>query len=60
MGAARNAAAAAKYVRPKPDLREGTTSASGGRPDIKMPKSPKPAQVVRTTVMFKPTPTKKK
>jgi hypothetical protein len=39
--------------------REGTTSAAGGRPTAKtaMPKAP---QVIRTTVMFKPTPTKKK
>jgi hypothetical protein len=39
--------------------REGTTSAAGGRPAAKtaMPKAP---QVIRTTVMFKPTPTKKK
>ncbi len=42
--------------------REGTTSAAGGRPAVKMPAkpaAPKP-QVTRTTVMFKPTPTKKK
>jgi len=38
--------------------REGTTSASGGRPAVKMPA--KPSQVVRTTVLFKPTPTGKK
>ena len=62
MGAAKNAAAAAKYVRPKPDLREGTTNASGGRPAVKMPAKPAAPkqQVTRTTVMFKPTPTKKK
>ena len=46
--------------------REGTTSAAGGRPAAKMPaktampKAPKAPQVIRTTVMFKPTPTKKK
>lgn len=38
--------------------REGTTSAAGGRPAVKMPA--KPAQVIRTTVTFKPTPTNKK
>ena len=37
--------------------REGTTSASGGRPTVKMPK---PVQVTRTTVNMKPTPTGKK
>ena len=62
MGAAKNAAAAAKYVRPKPDLREGTTNASGGRPAAKtaMPKPAKAPQVIRTTVTFKPTPMGKK
>ena len=43
--------------------REGTTSAAGGRPAVKMPAKtamPKAPQVIRTTVMFKPTPTKKK
>ena len=43
--------------------REGTTSAAGGRPAAKMPAKtamPKAPQVSRTTVMFKPTPTKKK
>ena len=60
IGAARNAAAAAKYVKPKPDLREGTTNPSGARPDIKMPKPAKAPQVIRTTVTFKPTPTGKK
>lgn len=43
--------------------REGTTSAAGGRAPVKMPaKTPatKPVQVVRTTVMFKPTPMGKK
>ena len=45
--------------------REGTTSAAGGRPAVKMPaktpapKAPKP-QVIRTTQLYKPTPTKKK
>lgn len=53
IGAQKNAAAAAKYVKPKPDMREGTTNPSGGR-------VPKPVQVTRTTVAFKPTPTKKK
>jgi hypothetical protein len=37
--------------------REGTTSAAGGRAAVKMPK---PVQVIRTTTMMKPTPTKKK
>ena len=37
--------------------REGTTSASGGRSAVKMPK---PVQVTRTTVNMKPTPTGKK
>ena len=36
--------------------REGTTNASGGRPAAKAPKP----QVIRTTVLMKPTPTKKK
>jgi hypothetical protein len=45
--------------------REGTTNASGGRPAAKMPAKPaapkaKPAQVIRTTQLYKPTPTKKK
>lgn len=43
--------------------REGTTSAAGGRPAAKMPAKtamPRAPQVIRTTVMFKPTPTKKK
>ena len=42
--------------------REGTTSAAGGRPAAKvaMPKAPKAPQVIRTTVMFKPTPSGKK
>lgn len=43
--------------------REGTTSAAGGRPAAKMPAKtamPKAPQVIRTAVMFKPTPTKKK
>ena len=42
--------------------REGTTSPAGGRA-VKMPAKtamPKAPQVIRTTVMFKPTPTKKK
>jgi hypothetical protein len=65
IGAARNAAAAAKYVKPKPDMREGTTNPSGGRPATKMPAKPaapkaKPVQVIRTTQLYKPTPTKKK
>jgi hypothetical protein len=38
--------------------REGTTSASGGRPAVKMPA--KPSQVVRTTQLYKPTPSSKK
>jgi hypothetical protein len=37
--------------------REGTTSASGGRAAVKMPKAP---QVIRTTTMMKPTPTTKR
>jgi hypothetical protein len=43
--------------------REGTTSAAGGRAPVKMPAktpAPKAPQVIRTTVMMKPTPTKKK
>lgn len=67
IGAQRNAAAAARLAGRKPDAakitaREGTTSASGGRPAAKtaMPKPAKAPQVIRTTVMFKPTPTKKK
>ena len=42
--------------------REGTTSASGGRPAVKMPAkmtAPK-QQVISTTKMFKPTPMGKK
>ena len=57
IGAARNAAAAAKYVKPKPDMREGTTNPSGGRPAVKMPAKP---QIIRTTTMMKPTPMGKK
>ena len=53
IGAQKNAAAAAKYVKPKPDMREGTTNPSGGR-------APKPVQVIRTTVAMKSTPAKKK
>lgn len=63
MGAAKNAAAAAKYVKPKPDMREGTTNPSGGRAPVKMPAktpAPKPVQVIRTTVNMKPTPAAKK
>ena len=68
IGAQRNAAAAARLAGRKPDAakitaREGTTSAAGGRPAAKMPAKtamPKAPQVIRTTVMFKPTPTKKK
>ncbi len=43
--------------------REGSTNPSGGRPAAKMPAKtamPRAPQVIRTTVMFKPTPTKKK
>ena len=65
MGAERNAAAAAKYVKPKPDMRDGTTNPSGGRPAVKMPAKPaapkaKPVQVIRTTQLYKPTPMGKK
>lgn len=71
IGAQRNAAAAAKLVKPKPDMREGTTNPGGGRPaaasKMMAPKAapkpkpmPKAPQVIRTTVMFKPTPTGKK
>ena len=71
IGAQRNAAAAAKYVKPKPDMREGTTNPSGGRPaaasKMMAPKAapkpkpmPKAPQVIRTTTMMKPTPTSKK
>ena len=61
IGAQRNAAAAAKLVKPKRDIREGTTNISGGRPAAKMPAkpaAPKPSKqpVVRTTITFKPTP----
>ena len=37
--------------------REGTTSAAGGRPAVKMPAKP---QVISNTVGMKPTPTAKK
>jgi hypothetical protein len=46
--------------------REGTTSPAGGRAAVKMPaktpapKMSKPVQVIRTTQMYKPTPTAKK
>ena len=45
--------------------REGSTNPSGGRAvkmpaKTAMPKAPKAPQVIRTTTMFKPTPTKKK
>ena len=50
--------------------REGTTSKAGGRPAVKMPAKVAPAkapaikapkqQVIRTTQLYKPTPTKKK
>jgi hypothetical protein len=71
IGAARNAAAAAKYVKPKPDMREGTTNPSGGRPAVKMPAKAAPAKmpakmaapkqaVIRTTTAYKPTPMGKK
>jgi len=45
--------------------REGTTNPGGGRPAAKMPAKPaapkaKPVQVIRTTQLYKPTPTKKK
>lgn len=63
IGAAKNAAAAAKYVKPKPDMREGTTNPSGGRPAVKMPAKaapPKPVQVTRITTDMKSTPSAKK
>jgi len=67
MGAAKNAAAAAKYVKPKPDMREGTTNPSGGRAPAKMPAKiaavkpvQKPVQVTRITTDMKPTPSAKK
>jgi hypothetical protein len=67
IGAQRNAAAAAKYVKPKPDMREGTTNPSGGRAPVKMPAKiaatkpvQKPVQVIRTTTNMKPTPAAKK
>ena len=102
IGAMKNAAAAAKYVKPKPDMREGTTNPGGGRPAVKMmpkiapsekrtlpaksnqsvekrilpakanqpvekrilpykPAKPaKPVQVIRTTQLYKPTPSSKK
>jgi hypothetical protein len=70
MGAQRNAAIPARERNSDREIaklmaREGTTNASGGRPATKMPakaapaKAPKP-QVIRTTVLMKPTPTKKK
>jgi hypothetical protein len=41
--------------------REGTTSKSGGRPAVKMPKPvQKPVQATRTTTAYKPTPMGKK
>ena len=46
--------------------REGTTSPSGARPAVKMPaktpapKMSKPVQVIRTTQLYKPTPSSKK
>ena len=41
--------------------REGTTSAAGGRPAVKMPKPvQKPVQVTRTTTAYRPTPMGKK
>jgi hypothetical protein len=46
--------------------REGTTSPAGARAAVKMPaktpapKMSKPVQVIRTTQMYKPTPTAKK
>lgn len=46
--------------------REGTTSTSGGRPAVKMPakvapaKMPAKQQVIRTTQLYKPTPSSKK
>jgi hypothetical protein len=63
MGAARNAAIPASQRNSDREIeallrREGPTSKSGGRPAVKMPA--KPSQVVRTTVLFKPTPTGKK
>ena len=70
IGAQRNAAAAARLAGRKPDAakimaREGTTSTAGGRPAAKMPAKPaapkaKPAQVIRTTQLYKPTPMGKK
>ena len=68
IGAQRNAAAAARLAGRKPDAakitaREGTTSAGGGRPAVKMPAKtamPKAPQVIRTTQLYKPTPMGKK
>ncbi len=70
MGAQRNAAAAARLAGRKISAdkllaREGTTNPGGGRPAAKMPAKPaspkaKPVQVIRTTQLYKPTPTKKK
>ena len=70
MGAQRNAAIPARERNSDREIaklmaREGTTNASGGRPATKMPAKPaspkaKPVQVIRTTQLYKPTPTKKK
>jgi len=68
MGAERNAAAAARLAGRKPDAakilaREGTTSAAGGRPAVKMPAKPaavKPQKAISLTVRMKPTPMGKK
>ena len=70
MGAQRNAAAAAKYVKPKTEVPEGTTNPSGGRPaasKMMAPKAapkpkpmPKAPQVISNTVRMKPTPMGKK
>ena len=61
-----NSDPARKAAAMKIMAQEGTTSAAGGRSAVKMPvktpapKMSKPVQVIRTTQMYKPTPTKKK
>jgi hypothetical protein len=66
IGAAKNAAIPANQRNSDREIakllaREGTTSKSGGRPAVKMPKPvQKPVQVIRTTTAYKPTPMGKK
>ena len=66
LGIGPGVAALRKAAAMKITAREGTTSPSGARPAVKMPaktpapKMSKPVQVIRTTQMYKPTPTAKK